>query len=66
MLLLAASKVDRLSNERINLIVIVISSELDVGLVVLLEECGGEIAEAERDVKGCADGCEVGLLTFLS
>lgn len=38
LLLLATGKVDRLSDERIDLIVIVISSELDVWLVILLEE----------------------------
>lgn len=65
LLLLAAGEVDGLGDERIDLMVIVISSELDVWLVVLLEQRGGEIAEAEGDVEGCADGCEVGLLAFL-
>jgi hypothetical protein len=66
LLLLVPGEVDGLGDERVYLIVAIVAGELDVGLVVLLEERGGEVAQAEGDVEGSADGGDVRLLAFLS
>jgi hypothetical protein len=50
LLLFVSGKIDGLSDERVDFVIGVVTSELDIGLVVFFEEGRREVPETESDL----------------
>ena len=50
LLLFVSGQVDGLGDESVDFVIGVVAGELDVGLVVLFEKSGWEVAQTERDL----------------